>query len=103
MLNRLNQFHIGDIVHHRRYNYRGVVFAYDSSFRGSDEWYQSNRTQPDRQQPWYHVLVNDAGHTTYVAEENLLPAESPDPINHPLVERLFGAYHEGRYYVHSLN
>ncbi|MFQ5845905.1 MAG: heat shock protein HspQ, partial [Planctomycetota bacterium] len=64
------RFEPGELVRHRRYGYRGVVAGLDPECRAGDEWYQGNLTQPDRRQPWYHVLVHGAQHTTYVAEEN---------------------------------
>ena len=62
-----------------------------------DKWYQSNRTQPLRQQPWYHVLVDGTGTTTYAAQENLEPDDSGLPIEHPLLSTFFDAFAEGHY------
>ena len=98
-----NKYKVGEIIHHRRYDYRGVIFGYDSKFRGTDAWYNRNRTQPRKDQPWYHILVDEARHTTYVAEENLELSSSRAPIDHPLAEKLFATFHEGRYYNHSIN
>ncbi|MCB1324163.1 MAG: heat shock protein HspQ [Leptospiraceae bacterium] len=100
---RMNRFHVGELVFHVRYNYRGVIFAYDTEFRGSDDWYASNRSQPARDQPWYHVLVDQANHTTYVAEENLIEDSDQGPIQHPLVEKFFATFLDGHYYVNSMN
>ena len=97
------RFSIGEIVHHRRYKYRGVVFGVDSCFRSSEEWYLRNRLQPNKEQPWYHVLVDGAKHTTYVAEDNLKQSLSKSPIDHPLADKLFASYEEGRYFNHSVN
>ncbi|MFC1706824.1 heat shock protein HspQ [Planctomycetota bacterium] len=96
-------FCVGQVVHHRRYDYRGVVFDFDPCCRANEEWYQQNLTQPDRDQPWYHVLVHGATHTTYVAQENLEPDRSLDPVEHPLVERVFSTFHAGRYYREHSN
>lgn len=95
-------FAVGQIIHHRRYDYRGVVVKVDSQCRADDAWYFRNRTQPDRDKPWYHVLV-DGGRETYVAEENLEVDTAEGPVEHPMVPRLFPTFHEGRYYVQSLN
>ncbi len=54
-------FQPGDLVHHKRYGYRGVVVAVDPNCRADDAWYQANQTQPDRDQPWYHVFVHEDG------------------------------------------
>jgi heat shock protein HspQ len=95
-------FEIGQVVHHRRYDYRGVVLAIDPLCRATDEWYESNLTQPDRNQPWYHVLVH-GGQETYVAQENLEVDTSGETVNHPMVTRYFGSFVNGRYHVSGLN
>ena len=56
------RFQPGHLVRHRRYGYRGVVVALDLECGAGDDWYRSNRTQPDRDQPWYHVLVHGSSH-----------------------------------------
>lgn len=84
------RFAPGQIVHHRLFDYRGVVFEVDAEFSGTDEWYREvAKSRPPRESPWYHVLPDGETHTTYVAERNLEPADDLDPIRHPLVERLF--------------
>jgi heat shock protein HspQ len=90
-------FEVGQIVVHRRYGYRGVVVDFDMACQASDAWYSNNRTQPSRDQPWYHVLVDESDVNTYVAQENLLPDESAVPVRHPLVEHFFAAFDEARY------
>lgn len=92
------KFHIGQLVHHLRFGYRGVIFDVDSCFSGSDEWYeQVARSRPPRDQPWYHVLPDEASHTTYVAERHLQADASDAPIRHPLVDELFDGFESGRY------
>ena len=92
------QFFIGQIVRHTRFDYRGVVFDADATFQGTNEWYELvARSRPPKDQPWYHVLVEGADHTTYVAERNLEADESGQPISHPLVAVLCGEYRDGRY------
>ena len=92
------RFAIGELVHHRLFNYRGVVIDVDPEFQGSEEWYrQVARTRPPKDQPWYHVLVHRADHQTYVAERNLEPDGSADPIDHPLVSHLFDTFVDGVY------
>ena len=76
------QFFIGQRVHHRLFDYRGVVVDVDPVFQGTDEWYeQVARSRPPRDEPWYHVLVHDAGNETYVAERNLFGDDSHEPVN----------------------
>ena len=91
----------GQLVHHKRYDYRGVVAASDVECRASQEWYQSNQTQPPLDQPWYHVLVDGAEHATYVAERHLESDDPRQPIAHPLIAELCGEFREGRYALRS--
>ena len=88
----------GQIVHHKKYDYRGVIYDVDDQCRADDKWYRSNKTQPSKEQPWYHVLVDGEAQTTYVAEENLELDENLDPIEHPLVEQFFNCFSEGKYF-----
>lgn len=93
------RFSPGQLVRHRLFGYRGVVVDVDPTFAGTDAWYQQMaRSRPPRDRPWYHVLVHDAEHTTYVAERNLDADESSEPIRHPLVARHFASFTEGRYH-----
>ncbi len=92
------KFQVGQVIHHKLFDYIGVVFDVDPTFQGTDEWYgQVARSRPPKDKPWYHVLVNDAAHTTYVAEQNLEPAEAPQRIVHPFADRLFGEFDGERY------
>jgi len=92
------RFSVGGLVHHVRFGYRGVVFDVDATFQGSDEWYEDvARSRPPKDAPWYHVLPHGASHTTYVAERNIEPDESREPIQHPLVDAFFDAFEDGRY------
>lgn len=92
------KFQIGQIIHHRLFDYMGVVFDIDPSFQGTDDWYeQMARSRPPKDKPWYHVLVNEAVHTTYVAEQNLEPVEAPRRIVHPFTDRLFSGFDGERY------
>ena len=96
------RFGVGSPVHHRRFGYRGVVFDVDASFQGTDAWYeQVARSRPPRDAPWYHVLPHGADHTTYVAERNLEPDASGEPILHPLFEQLFDGFRAGRWIPRS--
>ncbi len=95
-----HRFRPGELVVHRRYGYRGVVVDFDTSCKADDAWYQSNQTQPKRDQPWYHVLVHGAAHTTYAAEENLEADTSGEQIAHPLLQHFFSAW-TGKGYVRN--
>ena len=91
------RFQAGELVRHVRYGYRGVIVAVDDHCRASEAWYRKNQTQPEREQPWYHVLVHGSSHTTYAAQTSLAPDESGEPIEHPLVPRYFDGFGAGRY------
>jgi heat shock protein HspQ len=89
---------VGQIVRHRLFDYRGVIYDVDPTFGLSEEWYeQMARSRPPKDQPWYHVLVDGAEHTTYVAERNLEPDRSSAPVRHPLLTELFSGMENGRY------
>lgn len=93
------QFAIGELIHHRLFDYRGVVVDVDPEFQGTEEWYQQvAKSRPPKDKPWYHVLVHGALHTTYVAERNLEPDDLRNPIMHPLVDRFFTRFENGRYF-----
>ena len=93
-------FSIGDLVHHRLFDYRGVIVDVDPYFMLSDEWYESvARSRPPKDQPWYRVLVHDATHETYVAERNLDPDASRAPIRHPMIENCFERFSDGQYFT----
>jgi len=93
-----SQFSVGQLVHHRLFDYRGVIVDVDRDFQGSEEWYDAvARTQPPKDRPWYHVLVHGEAHATYVAERNLEPDDSKDPIVHPMLNHFFSRFEKGRY------
>ena len=96
------RFAVGEIVHHIKFDYRGVVVDVDPVFQGTEEWYEAvAKSRPPKDQPWYHVLVDGATHGTYVAEPHLEPDDSGDQISHPAVSRYFDAFADGRYSRHS--
>jgi len=92
------QFSVGDLVHHKLFGYRGVVVDVDPRFMLTDEWYENvARSRPPKDNPWYHVLVHNATHNTYVAERNLEADASIEPIQHPMVALQFNEFKDGRY------
>lgn len=96
------RFRVGQLVHHKLFDYRGVIFDLDATFQGSEEWYETMaRTRPPKDEPWYHVLVHEAVHTTYVAERNLEPDLTGKPIDHPAVGELFEGLRDGIYHQHK--
>ena len=100
-------FQVGQIVHHLRYDYRGVIVGYDRACKADDDWYeyqtQGMSYKPSKQQPWYHVLVDGATHQTYVAQQNLEPGDDSQPISHPLLDQVFVTFLGGRYHKENLN
>ena len=92
------QFFIGQIVRHLKVGYRGVVFSADAEYSLSEEWYeQVARSRPPRDQPWYHVMVDGATHTTYVAQRHLAASDDLTQIDHPALGEYFGQFDGSRY------
>ncbi len=91
------QFQLGQLVGHRRYGYRGVIVARDLFCKATNQWYESNLTQPDRNQPWYHVLVHDSSQVTYAAQSSLRADYSGKPVHHPFIGAFFSEFIDGRY------
>ena len=92
------KFFIGQQIDHNRFSYRGLIYDVDSDFQGTDEWYRKMATSaPPKNQPWYHVLVHGADHTTYVAEQNLSPHKGTAFIDHPLLPNFFNGFSDGVY------
>ncbi|MEQ8348621.1 MAG: heat shock protein HspQ [Sneathiellaceae bacterium] len=106
MLVRESKFRIGDIVRHRYYPFRGVIFDVDPEFNNTEEWWQSipAEIRPRKDQPYYHLLAENAETTyvAYVSEQNLLPDESGDPVSHPEVKTMFAGLQDGRYVMRNL-
>ena len=95
------RFAIGDVVRHRLFDFRGVVFDIDPVFANSEEWYQSipAESRPRRDQPFYHLLAEneDSSYVAYVSQQNLLGDSEGGPVDHPSVAKLFEDFAEGRY------
>ena len=98
MSERQAQFHVGQVVHHKKFDYRGVVVDVDPVFQGTEEWYEMMaRSRPPKDKPWYHVLVHDATHRTYVAERHLEPDPIGEQVAHPELGQFFEAFQDGQY------
>jgi heat shock protein HspQ len=92
------QFRVGQLVHHKRFDYRGVIVDVDATFQGTEEWYETMaRSRPPKDRPWYHVLVDQAAHMTYVTEQNLEPDLTGEPIAHPALDQFFKELRDGLY------
>lgn len=97
-----SKFSIGDLIHHKLFDYRGVIVDIDPTFQLSEEWYQSvARSKPAKDLPWYHVLVHDSDHMTYVAEQNMEADISGEEIYHPMTEYIFSTFKNGHYVTNA--
>lgn len=91
------RFEIGQVVQHKRYGYRGVVVDIDEICQADESWYQDNPTQPDRDQPWYHVLADGSDRIYYPAESSLDADTELSPIENPYVAHFFTDFANGRH------
>jgi heat shock protein HspQ len=100
---RRAKFQIGDVVRHRLYPFRGVIFDVDPVFANTEEWWLSipEHVRPRKDQPFYHLLAENAEATyiAYVSEQNLLPDDTGAPVAHPQVGERFSGVENGRYVV----
>ncbi|MCE2389895.1 MAG: heat shock protein HspQ [Proteobacteria bacterium] len=101
MVRREGRFRIGQVVKHRVYPFRGVIFDVDPEFANTEEWWESipEDVRPRKDQPYYHLLAENATsyYVAYVSEQNLLPDDSDEPVGHPQVGDLFGELNGGFY------
>ncbi len=95
------KFRIGEVVKHRVYPFRGVVFDVDPIFDNTEEWYQSipEEIRPIKEQPFYHLFAenDESEYIAYVSEQNLLADLSMEPIRHPEVDEIFIRNNDGSY------
>lgn len=95
------RFAIGDIVRHRQFDFRGVVFDIDPVFANSEEWYEAipAEMRPEREQPYYHLFAENGenSYIAYVSQQNLLADGESGPVEHPSVGQLFETFKAGRY------
>jgi heat shock protein HspQ len=87
------RFAIGEVVRHRIFDFRGVIFDIDPVFANSDEWYDSipEQVRPSKDQPFYHLFAEnaDSSYIAYVSQQNLLPDGEQGPVNHPAINGYF--------------
>ncbi len=105
MLSAIAKFNIGQVVKHRVYPFRGVIFDIDPVFSNTDEWWESIpvEVRPRKDQPFYHLYAENetSYYTAYVSEQNLLLDDSGEPIEHPDVLETFGELNGGHYEAES--
>jgi len=103
MHSRDAKFGIGQVVKHRFYPFRGVIFDVDPVFSNTEEWWRSipAEVRPAKEQPFYHLYAEnaDSQYVAYVSEQNLLSDESGEPVRHPQVSETFERTEDGRYCV----
>ena len=96
-----SRFSIGDVVRHRMFGFRGVVFDIDPVFANTDEWYDAipEDVRPRKDQPFYHLLAENAesSYVAYVSQQNLVTDDSDEPVDHPAIRGLFDTTDDGRY------
>ncbi len=101
VLIRNAKFQVGQVVQHRVFPFRGVVFDVDPQFDNTEEWYQAipEEIRPHKDQPFYHLLAENAEteYVAYVSEQNLLPDNSGEPVRHPQIGDFFGPFKDGIY------
>ena len=101
------KFTIGELVKHKYYPFRGVIFDVDPEFMNSEEWYDSipKDIRPKRNQPFYHLFAeNDDGpYIAYVSQQNLLHDENLDPCSHPQISSVFDGLKDGKYVLKGSN
>ncbi|HYO97942.1 MAG TPA: heat shock protein HspQ [Polyangiaceae bacterium] len=95
------RFTIGDVVRHRLFDFRGVIFDVDPVFANTEEWYQAipEEIRPSKDQPFYHLLAenSDSSYVAYVSQQNLLPDATDEPVDHPAISGIFDDFADGRY------
>lgn len=96
----LARFAIGEVVRHRIFDFRGVIFDVDPVFSNSEEWYEAipEALRPSKDQPFYHLLAEneESNYVAYVSQQNLVPDESDEPVDHPAIATMFDR-EDGRY------
>ena len=99
------KYQIGQVVRHRVYPFRGVIFDVDPVFANTEEWWNAipEDVRPRRDQPFYHLYAENetSYYVAYVSEQNLVLDETGEPVDHPEVEAMFGALNDGRYELHA--
>ena len=100
---RVAKFGIGQVVKHRVFSFRGVIFDVDPVFANTEEWWQAipAEVRPHKDQPFYHLLAenDEGGYVAYVSEQNLLPDTSGEPVGNPNTSLIFDGFLKGQYHL----
>ncbi|MGY6645616.1 MAG: heat shock protein HspQ [Salinarimonas sp.] len=98
---RVAKFSIGQVVRHRYYPFRGIIFDVDPEFANTEEWWLAipEDVRPHKEQPFYHLFAENAQteYVAYVSEQNLVPDDSDAPLRHPMVPSMFERRPDGAY------
>jgi heat shock protein HspQ len=101
MTHRTAKFRLGQVVKHRIFPFRGVIFDVDPEFSNTEEWYEAipENIRPSKDQPFYHLLAENAEayYVAYVSEQNLVSDDSGEPVEHPQVAEVFDELRDGAY------
>jgi heat shock protein HspQ len=101
----LARFAIGEVVRHKLFDFRGVIFDVDPHFSNSEEWYDAipEALRPSKEQPFYHLLAenSDSTYVAYVSQQNLVTDDSDEPVDHPAIATMFDRLEGGRYQLRS--
>lgn len=101
MVNRAARFQIGQVVRHRIYPFRGLIFDVDPTFSNTEEWWESipEEVRPHKEQPFYHLYAenDESEYVAYVSEQNLVIDDSGEPLRHPMIVEAFDQTEGGGY------
>lgn len=101
MIRATARYSIGQVVRHRVHPFRGVIFDVDPVFSNTEEWWNAipEESRPRKDQPYYHLFAENetSYYVAYVSEQNLVPDETGEPVEHPEVEEMFGVMEDGHY------
>jgi heat shock protein HspQ len=105
-VSRHAKFAVGQIVRHRLFNFRGVIFDVDPVFSNSEEWYQAipAERRPSKDQPFYHLYAQNATggpYEAYVSEQNLVVDAENGPVSHPMLDVVFTGIAGDRYVLRN--
>ena len=94
-------FSIGQVVRHRLFPFRGVIYDVDPEFANTEEWWEAipSEIRPAKEQPFYHLLAEneDSSYEAYVSQQNLLPDDSGEPVDHPEISEIFAGFKKDHY------
>lgn len=100
---RQAKYQIGQVVKHRIYPFRGIIFDVDPEFDNTEEWYDSipEEIRPSKDQPFYHLFAenDETEYVAYVSEQNLIEDNSRDPLRNPQISEMFNIDADGQYTI----